>query len=72
MISDLSLFANEHPLLTGLAFILIYFGFVSLTSRIIRSINILFRGWPPSHLDGDGAWRTSNKGTEEGVDEKVS
>lgn len=23
-------------------------------SRFLRTINILFRGWPPTHLDADG------------------
>jgi hypothetical protein len=26
-------------------------------SRILRSINIAIRGWPPAHLDADGDWR---------------
>ena len=25
--------------------------------RMIRSINIAIRGWPPQHLDADGDWK---------------
>lgn len=25
--------------------------------RILRSINIAIRGWPPAHLDADGDWK---------------
>lgn len=28
-----------------------------LTNRILRSINIAIRGWPPAHLDADGDWK---------------
>jgi len=36
---------------------LLYFGVngvLKITSRVIRMIVILFRGWPPNHLDADG------------------
>ena len=28
-----------------------------LISRMLRSINIAIRGWPPEHLDADGDWK---------------
>jgi len=33
--------------------------------RVLRSINILFYGWPPSHLDADGdAIKVTANGTK--------
>ncbi len=29
-------------------------GFLRIYGRFIRMIIVLFRGWPPSHLDADG------------------
>lgn len=34
---------------------------LKLFNRIFRSLNIMIRGWPPSHLDGDGDWKPSNE-----------
>jgi len=28
--------------------------------RPLRTINILFRGWPPEHLDADGDFKTKD------------
>lgn len=28
-----------------------------IPNRIVRSINIIVRGWPPPHLDADGDWK---------------
>jgi len=30
----------------------------TLISRFFRTIMVLSRGWPPSHLDADGDWPT--------------
>lgn len=32
----------------------IMFYIFKIINRVIRSINIIFRGWPPPHLDADG------------------
>jgi hypothetical protein len=32
-------------------------GVVRIFVRFFRTITILFRGWPPSHLDADGDFR---------------
>lgn len=46
-----------------LSTIIVYSGYVALTIilnypvRIIKSLTIMIRGWPPSHLDVDGNWR---------------
>ena len=47
-------------------FILILLGFLYgllrlpfvLINRILRSVMVSIRGWPPSHLDADGDWKT--------------
>ena len=28
-----------------------------IINRVLRAINVTFRGWPPSHLDLDGDWQ---------------
>lgn len=38
-------------------YVLIFFvvnGLIKITCRFFRTINILVRGYPPSHLDADG------------------
>jgi len=46
-------FAAEHPILT---FLLIYIA-AQITHRILRTILVVARGWPPPHLDADGDWK---------------
>ena len=29
-----------------------------LANRILRTIKVIFRGWPPEHLDADGDFRS--------------
>lgn len=29
--------------------------------RVLRSIKVLCRGWPPAHIDADGDWKTEPK-----------
>jgi hypothetical protein len=33
--------------------------------RMLRTINIIFRGWPPAHLDADGDWQPMPDQAEE-------
>ena len=60
-------FASEHWFLTWCALWLIW-GAVWLVAvailavrfvinRILRTIKVSIRGWPPSHLDADGDWK---------------
>jgi hypothetical protein len=28
-----------------------------IINRILRTIKVIFRGWPPEHLDADGDWK---------------
>jgi len=40
--------------------IILYFvvnGIIKISSRFLRLLMILFRGWPPEHLDADGDWK---------------
>ena len=60
-------FAGEHWFLTWCALWLVWGVFwlpVALASlifrllnRILRTINVAIRGWPPEHLDADGDWK---------------
>jgi hypothetical protein len=34
---------------------------VSLVSRLLRTVKVLARGWPPAHLDADGDWKPEPK-----------
>lgn len=34
----------------------------ALGKRVLRSINIAARGWPPAHLDADGDFKTEGQG----------
>jgi hypothetical protein len=46
-------FAADHPILT---FLLIYIA-AQITHRILRTVLVVARGWPPAHLDADGDWK---------------
>lgn len=35
----------------------------SLVARAYRVVTVLFRGWPPEHLDADGDFRPTEKGS---------
>jgi len=45
---------------------------MSLIFRLYRSINILFRGWPPEHLDADGDINPAPKETGEAKKNRLS
>jgi len=34
-------------------------------NRILRTIKVLFRGWPQEHVDADGDWPSTEKSEEE-------
>ena len=54
-------FANEHPEATFLIVVVLacaatapfFFAFLAY-NQMLRSRNIVARGWPPPHLDADG------------------
>lgn len=56
-------FWHDHLFLAWCALWLIWGAFsvaalpFKIINRIIRSINIAIRGWPPAHLDADGDWK---------------
>ncbi len=51
--SEFYAFAAEHPILT---FCLIYIT-GQITHRVLRTLLVIARGWPPPHLDADGDWK---------------
>lgn len=63
-------FWHAHPFLAWCALWLIW-AVVPLTqstflivNRVLRSVKVLCRGWPPPHLDADGDWRPLPKDPE--------
>ncbi len=30
---------------------------IKLANRVLRTVKVLCRGWPPEHLDADGDWQ---------------
>lgn len=59
--SEILNFMGEHPVLAFFLMLIILHAFVeyplSIVNRWIRHRNIVARGWPPEHLDGDGDWK---------------
>lgn len=56
-------FWGEHCVLAFWAMLfaaIIVYSMIELTiklgARVLRTINIVCRGWPPEHLDADGDW----------------
>lgn len=35
--------------------------FSMLANRLLRTVKVVLRGWPPAHLDADGDWRPAPK-----------
>lgn len=35
-----------------------------IANRILRTINVAVRGWPPEHLDADGDWKPEAEKSE--------
>lgn len=65
--SEIGAFCTEHPFLAWCA-LWLFWGFVAITvtayeltirliCRLLRTIKVVARGWPPPHLDADGDWR---------------
>ncbi len=57
----MSAWCFEHPFLTFILLFLTIEVLLLLANRILRTIKVLCRGWPPSHLDADGDWRKKNE-----------
>jgi hypothetical protein len=50
-------FASESPYLTfGVAWLASALAF-RVVNRILRTVKVAVRGWPPPHLDADGDFR---------------
>lgn len=61
------LFADDHPILAWFS-LWLFWGVVwlgailgeiafKLCNRLLRTIKVCARGWPPAHLDADGDWK---------------
>ena len=64
-------FMDSHMWFTVLLgpFVLIVLGgtmelLMKLWSRFLRAIMVMFRGWPPAHIDADGDWRPEEENME--------
>ncbi len=66
--SEFYQFAGEHWFLTWSAMWLLWGVYAlleiafrrllfTLPNRLLRTIKVLFRGWPPEHLDADGDFK---------------
>lgn len=54
-------FMSDSPWLTFfLAWFLTELVF-KITNRILRTIKVCVKGWPPSHIDADGDWKPVEK-----------
>ncbi len=64
-------FFNQHYFLAWFALWLVWGVFwiiaiatecvLKLVNRILRTIKVCARGWPPEHLDADGDWKPEQK-----------
>jgi hypothetical protein len=50
-------FMSDSPFLSAFLIYVIGECVLKLGARVLRSINIAARGWPPEHLDADGDWK---------------
>lgn len=62
--TDILNFVAENPWQTfflgpfAFAVLFVFGGLVfRMINRFLRTIKVVFRGWPPGHLDADGDWR---------------
>lgn len=70
--SELYAWTDNHGFLAWCALWLVW-GFIALAmaafdvsfrllNRILRTIKVCVRGWPPAHLDADGDFKPTTKG----------
>jgi hypothetical protein len=45
------------------------FGFLVI-NRILRTVKVVYRGWPPEHLDADGDWMPAQDDDEDNPENK--
>ena len=55
-------FMSDSPFLTAFLAYVLFECLLKLGSRVLRSINIAVRGWPPEHLDADGDFKVEVEG----------
>ena len=62
--NEITEFVNVNPfvsfIIITLMFFLIKYMIYVVPNRILRSRNIKNKGWPPSHLDADGDFKSED------------
>jgi hypothetical protein len=53
----MSAWAMEHPIVALCMVWLLADTAVRISRSLLRTINVVVRGWPPSHLDASGDWK---------------
>jgi hypothetical protein len=56
-------FCDKHPFIDWCALWTMW-GVHSLIRRLMSTIMVAIRGWPPEHLDAGGDWKTISKREE--------
>lgn len=59
--NEILTFAGGHPVLAFFVICSAYYLLRYLIVRCFRTMNVVCRGWPPSHLDADGDWNTQGE-----------
>ena len=52
-LSSFWIFCGSYCMISMILYFIVN-GIIKICSRLFRMIMILFKGWPPSHLDADG------------------
>jgi hypothetical protein len=55
-LSGFWIFCGSYVLIAMILYFVVN-GIINLFSRFFRMIMVLFKGWPPSHLDADGDFK---------------
>lgn len=50
-------FMSDSPILSFFLAFFICQMLLNFGSRVMRTLNVVVRGWPPAHLDADGDWK---------------
>lgn len=62
ILSGFWIFVGTTILLNGFAFFTVNM-IVRMWARYMRYLSVKSKGWPPSHLDADGDWKSQPKKT---------
>lgn len=56
---------NNNPLIAAATIAVLSAGVVMLVMIVCRHLTVWIRGWPPSHLDADGDFKTERRPDED-------